>query len=228
MVIPYRVGKRKRKKLAIGGATIAILLLYCVLYPASPDLTDVFYPPPTADQHPQLLNRNEPADFADSRTSSGEEIRPSPSQTGWISAAPLPALADDNTIFLLETSGRSDITPREWCAVESAARAHPRHTVLFLVAAARVKHSPLAAAVLALGNTRLARLRFADLFAGTVLQGWYKSRVVLSSWWPASHMSDAVRFALLDRFGGIYLDTDVVVTRSMAGEMSGSWGRDRV
>ena len=37
-------------------------------------------------------------------------------------------------------------------------------------------------------------------------------------------MSDALRFALLMRFGGIYLDTDVIVRRSMEGEIWGAGG----
>ncbi|XP_037074538.1 lactosylceramide 4-alpha-galactosyltransferase-like [Pollicipes pollicipes] len=60
-------------------------------------------------------------------------------------------------------------------------------------------------------NIILARLDFGSLF-----ERWYQSRAVLRSPWPAVHMSDAARIAVLLHHGGIYLDTDVIVRRSLA------------
>ncbi|XP_043240833.1 lactosylceramide 4-alpha-galactosyltransferase-like [Amphibalanus amphitrite] len=200
-------GKRRRALLLLVSATVALLLFYA-FYPASQDLTHVFYPTADPDQLSDLYYSWE--------THTPHGLPAPPRYPVWIQATPLPPITPDRTIFLLETSGRSEIRPREWCAVESAARAHPGYTVLFLTATARVRRTALAAAVLAFNNTRLAQLDFAEVFEGTLLEEWYRSRAVLRSWWQASHMSDALRFALLTKYGGIYLDTDVIVRRSMA------------
>ena len=197
----------------LGCATTALLLL-AAFYPSSQDLSEVFYPPPGREHPPSDRPRvdHNPAPHTAPRQ-----------DRAWIPVPPLPPIVPDRTIFLLETSGRAHIHAREWCAVESAARAHPRHTVLLLTAAARVGRSALAASVLRLNNTRLARLRFGEAFRDTAMEEWYRSRAVLRSWWQASHMSDALRFALLAKFGGIYLDTDVIVRRSMEGESGARW-----
>ena len=215
-------GKRRRAQIAIGTATVTLLfLLYYMFYPASQDLTDVFYPESMTSGNSRLLNQGalqHPRSKGLRRHTDENSLSSPKNERDWISTPPLPSLSPDRTIFLLETSGKSDITLREWCAVESAARAHPHFTVLFLMASPKIKRSRLVDSILALNNTRLARLRFRELLRGTVLEEWYESRVVLRSWWQASHMSDALRFTLLAKFGGIYLDTDVIVRRSMAGE----------
>ncbi|XP_037074539.1 lactosylceramide 4-alpha-galactosyltransferase-like [Pollicipes pollicipes] len=134
----------------------------------------------------------------------------------WLTVPVAPPLPPDGCIFLLETSGRRHITPREWCTVESAASAHPSMLVVLLAAAPRLRRSALTDRLLERNNIILARLDFGSLFADTLFERWYQSRAVLRSPWPAVHMSDAVRVAVLLHHGGIYLDTDVIVRRSLA------------
>jgi len=49
----------------------------------------------------------------------------------------------------------------------------------------------------------------------TPLDAWYTSGVLKKSHWPVSHMSDILRYLTLWKYGGIYLDLDVVVTSSL-------------
>nr|CAD7411140.1 unnamed protein product [Timema cristinae] len=48
---------------------------------------------------------------------------------------------------------------------------------------------------------------------GTPLEDWYKEGALKKSRWPMSHSSDVLRFITLWKYGGTYLDLDVVVTK---------------
>lgn len=54
-----------------------------------------------------------------------------------------------------------------------------------------------------------------EAFRGTPLESWYKSGVLNKSTHPVEHLADALRLAEIFSSGGIYLDLDVVVMRSL-------------
>lgn len=60
--------------------------------------------------------------------------------------------------------------------------------------------------------------------SNTPLQQLYYSGALNSSLWPVSHASDVLRYATLYKFGGLYLDLDVIVLKSM-NNMSNYAGR---
>jgi lactosylceramide 4-alpha-galactosyltransferase len=62
-------------------------------------------------------------------------------------------------------------------------------------------------------NIHIRHLNFEKYFMGSPLEGWYKGGALKASRWPRSHASDALRFLTLWKYGGTYLDLDVVVTR---------------
>ncbi|KAK4296514.1 hypothetical protein Pmani_030990, partial [Petrolisthes manimaculis] len=47
------------------------------------------------------------------------------------------------------------------------------------------------------------------------LEDWYGRRAWQDSYWPQSHFNDALRWLLLWKYGGVYLDLDVVVLRPL-------------
>ncbi|XP_037074540.1 lactosylceramide 4-alpha-galactosyltransferase-like [Pollicipes pollicipes] len=190
------VGSSRRRHwlLLCAAAPLLLFLLWLVWWRPDPALVAVFYP--------AAAERGPPLAAVDSER--------------WLTVPVAPPLPPDGCIFLLETSGRRHITPREWCTVESAASAHPSMLVVLLAAAPRLRRSALTDRLLERNNTILARLDFGSLFADTPFERWYQSRAVLRSPWPAVHMSDAARVAVLLHHGGIYLDTDVIVRRSLA------------
>ncbi|KAK7870308.1 hypothetical protein R5R35_003700 [Gryllus longicercus] len=138
----------------------------------------------------------------------------------------------ESSIFFHETTcgaagaaGAVRLTARQACAVESAAVLHPHRTVYVLVMAggggARSRNvsqwSAAARALLAYPNVRVARVAIARFVRGTPLHAWFAAGALVGSRWPRSHASDVLRFLTLWRFGGTYLDLDVVVTRPLDG-----------
>jgi lactosylceramide 4-alpha-galactosyltransferase len=62
-------------------------------------------------------------------------------------------------------------------------------------------------------NVHMRHLNFEKYFVGSPLEEWYKGGALKASRWPRSHASDVLRFLTLWKYGGTYLDLDVVVTR---------------
>ncbi len=62
---------------------------------------------------------------------------------------------------------------------------------------------------------------------GTPLEKWLTSDAIFHSDFLYEHISDVLRFVTLYKFGGIYLDTDVVVMKSFDDFSSNFAGDDR-
>lgn len=140
-----------------------------------------------------------------------------------------PAAARGAAIFFHETSclssrvGAVTLTPRQACAVESAARANPGVPVFLLMTApvapapadanSTVRWSAAARQLSHYPNVKVRHLRLDDYVRETPLEQWYRGGALRASRWPRSHASDVLRFLTLWKFGGTYLDLDVVVTK---------------
>ncbi|KAL7741844.1 hypothetical protein ACLKA6_012062 [Drosophila palustris] len=129
------------------------------------------------------------------------------------------------SIFFLETSCPLDphllqLTARQACAIESAALHNPNFQVFVLFASPRNQpqdesKEPLIDAILSYPNVQLRRLNLMRYAEGTPIEDWLKDGQLFRSSYLISHMSDLLRLITLFRFGGIYLDMDVVVLRSL-------------
>lgn len=120
-------------------------------------------------------------------------------------------------VVLLEGYGSPRLTPRMWCALESAARAHPDTPVSLLMTSKIIKDTFLLHELKEqLPNLQLLHLNAAKLFENTILDHWYREKKWEESYWPKSHFNDVLRWMVLMHYGGIYLDLDVVVLRSLA------------
>jgi len=126
-------------------------------------------------------------------------------------------------IVFLETSGRTGLKARDGCALESAALHHPhRSVVLYSISPTDPKDSYR----MALRNVSKVKFQFLDLqelFRDTPLQEWHKSGQIHKSSYPIQHLSDAVRLAILWKYGGTYLDTDMIAIRTL-GNLSNALG----
>ncbi|GBM24986.1 Lactosylceramide 4-alpha-galactosyltransferase [Araneus ventricosus] len=123
-----------------------------------------------------------------------------------------------NTIFFLETSNSSHLSARQACAVESAALHHPEWQVRVLFASSQplnLTNSFMELFTL-FGNVRFLRMELDFIMPGTPLWYWYQKGSWRSSPHKIVHLSDAIRLCLLWKYGGIYLDTDVIVLRSLS------------
>jgi lactosylceramide 4-alpha-galactosyltransferase len=128
------------------------------------------------------------------------------------------------SIFFHETSCGSSsqgglvLTARQACAVESAAKMNPDLEVyLLFTAPINLGNSTLknkvVSQLLSYPNIHVRRLHFEKYFTGSPLEEWYKGGALKASRWPQSHASDVLRFLTLWKYGGTYMDLDVVVTR---------------
>ncbi|XP_014225099.1 lactosylceramide 4-alpha-galactosyltransferase-like isoform X2 [Trichogramma pretiosum] len=64
-------------------------------------------------------------------------------------------------------------------------------------------------------SASVRRILVEEYMKYTPIEKWFASGILQSSRWPNSHMSDILRYLTLWKFGGIYLDLDVVVTTSL-------------
>ncbi|XP_006866971.1 PREDICTED: lactosylceramide 4-alpha-galactosyltransferase [Chrysochloris asiatica] len=132
----------------------------------------------------------------------------------------LPSSSPPGNIFFLETSDRTNPNFLFMCSVESAARAHPKSRVVVLMkgllgdSASQPQNLGLSL-LRCFPNVQMLPLDLEALFRGTPLAAWHSA--ARARWEPylLPVLSDAGRIALLWKFGGIYLDTDFIVLKSL-------------
>ncbi|KAH0955741.1 hypothetical protein HN011_002980 [Eciton burchellii] len=125
-------------------------------------------------------------------------------------------------IFFHETSCFGEeglvLNARQACAVESAARMNPSMTVYLLFVSKSEFSNSTQEIIKQLLNYRNIRIRhiYPEKYVkDTPLETWYASGALKKSRWPVSHMSDLLRYLTLWKYGGIYIDLDVVVISSL-------------
>lgn len=124
-----------------------------------------------------------------------------------------------NSIFFLETSCNHqngiNLTLRQSCAVESAAKLNPnlKIFVLFVAPSFLNYESDILNVFSKYKNINLRYINFVKYAYDTPLQDFVASNTIFTSDWPVSHTSDLLRFLTLWKFGGTYLDLDVVLMK---------------
>ncbi|KAH8404536.1 hypothetical protein KR222_011798, partial [Zaprionus bogoriensis] len=114
-----------------------------------------------------------------------------------------------------------NLTARQACAIESAALHNPNFQVFVLFASrtylpkADDPRSKLLNAVLSYKNVQLRQLNLWQYAKDTPIEDWVNKGELLASSFLTEHTSDLLRLLSVFRFGGIYLDIDVVVLRSL-------------
>ncbi|TRY70398.1 hypothetical protein TCAL_02411 [Tigriopus californicus] len=121
-----------------------------------------------------------------------------------------------NRFFLVESSGRSILTRREICTIESVAAHHPEHSVYVLLTTDLLRRTSTAQHLLDIyPNIRFRFLEFETFIVNSPLRHLWDSGQIQQSWYMISHVSDIVRFLILYKFGGIYLDLDQLLVRPL-------------
>lgn len=124
-----------------------------------------------------------------------------------------------NSIFFHETSCRGSLTPRQACSIESAARANPQREIYVLFSAPVNEHVLTSSNLVQLksfANIKLARLHLEKYAERTPLEEMVKNKPFEASQWWVEHTSDVLRCLTLYKWGGVYLDTDILVAKSLA------------
>lgn len=107
---------------------------------------------------------------------------------------------------------------RQACAIESAAKWNQDRDV-FVIFTANVGfpvdiESPIIRALKSYPNIHFRNINLATYAANTPMDNWFQTDQLFESKFLISHTSDFLRFTSMYRFGGIYLDLDVVVQQS--------------
>jgi lactosylceramide 4-alpha-galactosyltransferase len=71
----------------------------------------------------------------------------------------------------------------------------------------KIRTAPELSAILSYPNVYLNYFDLAEFAAGSPLEDFLKSKKLLESNFTVSHTSDALRYLMLWKFGGSYLDT---------------------
>ncbi|CAB3253065.1 unnamed protein product [Arctia plantaginis] len=126
---------------------------------------------------------------------------------------------EPNSIFFHETSCRGSLRGRQACAIESAARMHPNKQIYVLfsspVSDNTLRNSSLAKLSMYL-NINFARVHIAEYARNTPLEDLVASKEFYRSKWWVEHTSDVLRSLTLYKWGGVYLDMDMLVVKSLA------------
>ncbi|XP_064487500.1 lactosylceramide 4-alpha-galactosyltransferase-like [Ornithodoros turicata] len=123
-------------------------------------------------------------------------------------------------IFMVIAPG-TWVTDYHVCSVESAALHHPGHNVHLLLLGERSKDTLYMDATRLthlshIINVRLWHIKTADIFIGSPLQHLYYKEFLRNPYsGDGTHVMDAVKVLLLWMFGGIILDPDFVVLKTI-------------
>ncbi|CAG9764634.1 unnamed protein product [Ceutorhynchus assimilis] len=130
-------------------------------------------------------------------------------------------------IFFLETScnshkeGKLTINARQACAVESAARLNPNMDVYLLFASPGIikdedSESDRILRVLKLyPNIKILHFNIKRFVQNSPVENLWTTGKIRVSLFPMAHTSDILRLLALWKYGGIYLDLDVIVTKNL-------------
>jgi hypothetical protein len=117
-----------------------------------------------------------------------------------------------NIIFVESNFENKWFQPRQLCAIESAAAHNPKATVYVFSINAQFKNKNLITNEYK--NVKFVLLRPEETFRDTPLWPWWWSKQVMTSPFKTAHLSDALRLALLWKYGGIYSDLDTITVKS--------------
>ena len=121
----------------------------------------------------------------------------------------------DHNVFFIETSGSNSLSTRQAFAVESLARLNTDVKIyVFFTCPYNLEvnlNEPLMKKLIEYyPNVRPINLDLGQYFYETPLESWYFCSNWNHSPYAISHLSDALRFLTLFKFGGYYFDLDVI------------------
>lgn len=117
--------------------------------------------------------------------------------------------------------------PRQACSYESAAVNNP-HRNIFIVHLSPFgiekdisEHSDTIQALLEYPNIHFRNVKLNDLYKDTILENWKQQNLVYKTKY-IEQSSDLARILLLHKYGGTYVDSDVIITKNLS-ELHSDW-----
>ena len=131
-------------------------------------------------------------------------------------------ISKNDRIFFHETSGRTELSFRQTCAVESAALHNPNRPVQVFIQPepnVDINSSSVWRQVLNnYSNVQVIVIEDVGLyFKDSPVEAWYRKGEWRTSEYRVQHMSDYIRIVSLQKGGGMYLDLDVITLRPYDG-----------
>lgn len=132
-------------------------------------------------------------------------------------------IADNDTtfpaknIFFIDASCQMGLNVHQVCSIESAARANPAWQVSVLFAGRLPKHCQRTTNLTALerySNIYFYRIYTNTFTDGTPLHNFFNSNALDNSLHPVYHSTEILKYLTLNKWGGVYLDTNMVVVKS--------------
>jgi lactosylceramide 4-alpha-galactosyltransferase len=109
------------------------------------------------------------------------------------------------------------LTQRQACAIESAAKMNPDASVHLLFTCpmdgGMRASAPHVKELFRYPNVRIWKLDVPAFLQGSVLQNWDFIGHLEQSKWPVEHASYVLRYVALLKYGGTYLDLDVIIRK---------------
>ena len=122
-----------------------------------------------------------------------------------------------NQMFFIETSGRSKLSPRQACSVESAAKVSNLHVQMILLSdTLDLTDNSTCYLYTSVSNINFYKLDLEKIYEDTPLHDLVQSNTFANSKYKATHQSDALRLALVYKYGGFYSDMDAVTIRDLS------------
>lgn len=120
--------------------------------------------------------------------------------------------AKQDKAFFHETSGATSLNFRQACVVESLAYHNPNLTVHLLMTGLHVEMNTVTMWHLNkhYNNIKITNINLGDYMTDTPLEKWYFCTEWYRGWFAVAHLSDALRFLTLSKYGGYYFDLDVI------------------
>ena len=100
----------------------------------------------------------------------------------------------EHSLIFIESQNSTFLSPRNLCAIESAAKHHPDFEINVFMTASRIFETPVTAEVLQeYSNIYIKVLNVEEIFKDSLLDSWYRKQLWLQSFWPVAHFSDTLR-----------------------------------
>lgn len=118
-----------------------------------------------------------------------------------------------------ETTKNVILSARQACAIESSALANPHLKVFFLFSSRErlnnLKLTPEVGAILSYPNVHINYLNMNEISSKSPMESFLKTRRLAKSSFKIEHTSDVLRLLLLWKYGGTYLDLDMIVKKKL-------------
>ena len=117
--------------------------------------------------------------------------------------------------FFLETQGVNELNYRQACSVESFALLNPNILVyvLFMNSTAVNRKAATFKALRHYNNTQLVAVNIDEYVAGTPIEHWYHNTTWREGPYHVAHLRDSLRLLTLAKYGGFYVDLDIIFTQ---------------